>query len=226
MENYVFPLLLPILIRVLSRSRVKMPASPNVENFIQFHVCDFAQTPLPAKSGLIVINPEYGIRLGEEARLEPVYEAIGDFFKQKCAGHKGYIFTGNMNLAKKIGLRTSRKIPFFNAQIECRLLEYELYEGTKNLYEKNALKQKAFYLLTNNKNKRLVCVGYAARFGCSMYAALGPKLLKAAATGQVESVNALLAKGAHVDTRDGFGMTALWLAATGGLYRYRHNIVN
>jgi len=102
-----------------------------VENFIQFHVCDFAQTPLPPKSGLIVINPEYGIRLGEEAKLEPVYEAIGDFFKQKCAGHKGYIFTGNMNLAKRIGLRTSRKIPFFNAQIECRLMEYELYEGTK-----------------------------------------------------------------------------------------------
>jgi len=102
-----------------------------VENFIQFQVCDFAQTQLPSKSGLIIINPEYGIRLGEETALAPMYEAIGDFFKQKCSGWKGFIFTGNMNLAKCIGLRTSRKIPFFNAQIECRLLEYELYQGSK-----------------------------------------------------------------------------------------------
>ena len=60
-----------------------------------------------------------------------LYREIGDFFKQKCGGCRGYIFTGNMALGKQVGLRTKRRIPFYNSGIECRLLEYELYEGTR-----------------------------------------------------------------------------------------------
>lgn len=105
--------------------------SAGVEHVIEFDVCDFRQTTLPDAPGLVMLNPEYGRRLGEEKRLEPVYSDIGDFFKQSCGGYWGYIFTGNMNLAKKVGLRTARRIPFFNAKIECRLLEYELYAGTR-----------------------------------------------------------------------------------------------
>jgi putative N6-adenine-specific DNA methylase len=41
------------------------------------------------------------------------------------------VFTGNMQAAKSIGLRTSKRIPFFNADIECRLLEFPLYKGKK-----------------------------------------------------------------------------------------------
>ena len=77
------------------------------------------------------MNPEYGMRLGEIEDLKETYNRIGDFFKQKCAGYTGYIFTGNPELAKKVGLRTSRKIPFFNGSIECRLLKYDLYSGTR-----------------------------------------------------------------------------------------------
>ena len=51
--------------------------------------------------------------------------------KQQCKGYHGYIFTGNMDLAKKIGLKASRRIEFYNSKIDCRLLEYELYAGTK-----------------------------------------------------------------------------------------------
>ena len=79
----------------------------------------------------MVLNPEYGARLGEERALESTYAEIGDFFKQSCSGYRGYIFTGNPALAKRIGLRTSRKIPLFNATIDCRLLEYELYAGSR-----------------------------------------------------------------------------------------------
>ena len=50
-------------------------------------------------------------------------------FKKKCKGYTGYIFTGNMDLAKKIGLRASRRLEFYTAKIDCRLLEYELYAG-------------------------------------------------------------------------------------------------
>lgn len=103
-----------------------------VDHFIEFDVCDFSETEVPEGGpGLVMLNPEYGMRLGDEKRLEPVYAAIGDFFKKRCGGYWGYIFTGNLALGKKVGLRTARRIPFFNAKIECRLLEYELYAGTR-----------------------------------------------------------------------------------------------
>ncbi|MBI4579948.1 MAG: class I SAM-dependent RNA methyltransferase [Planctomycetes bacterium] len=102
-----------------------------VDGLIRFEVCDFADTPLPPEPGILILNPEYGQRLGEEEKLEPTYARIGDFFKRKSPGWTGYVFTGNPNLAKKIGLRASRRVTFFNASIECRLLKYELYSGTR-----------------------------------------------------------------------------------------------
>jgi putative N6-adenine-specific DNA methylase len=86
---------------------------------------------MPEGPGVVILNPEYGERLGEEEDLAPLYKSIGDFFKQKCAGYTGYIFTGNLEAAKSIGLKASRRIPFYNAKIDCRLLEYELYGGTR-----------------------------------------------------------------------------------------------
>ena len=108
-----------------------------VEHLIRFEVCDFAATPLPPQPGVIVLNPEYGERLGEAQKLEPVYKRIGDFFKQKCLGHTGYVFTGNLELAKRVGLRSNARIPFFNSRIECRLLKFTLYAGTvRSKYQK------------------------------------------------------------------------------------------
>jgi putative N6-adenine-specific DNA methylase len=102
-----------------------------VEQLIEFKDCDFAETPVPEGGGVVLFNPEYGMRLGEEKELEPVYRRIGDFFKKQCLGYTGYVFTGNLLLGKMIGLRSSRRILFFNANIECRLLAFKLYEGTK-----------------------------------------------------------------------------------------------
>jgi putative N6-adenine-specific DNA methylase len=80
----------------------------------------------------MIFNPEYGDRMGEEEKLIPTYQEIGDLFKQKCPGYWGYVFTGNRGLAKRVGLKTKRKIEFYNGPIECRLLEYEMYAGTRN----------------------------------------------------------------------------------------------
>lgn len=110
----------------------KNAMTAGVLHLIDFDVCDFAETVIPPETGIIVMNPEYGLRLGEIEKLSDTYKRIGDFFKQKCAGYTGYIFTGNPALSKKVGLRTSRRIEFYNANIECRLLKYELYAGTKN----------------------------------------------------------------------------------------------
>ncbi len=98
-----------------------------VDHLIEFKVCDFRDTEIPYGDGVVVLNPPYGERLGEDDDLIPLYKAMGDFFKQDCSGKWGYIFTGNFGLAKKIGLRSSRRIELYNSTIECRLLEFELY---------------------------------------------------------------------------------------------------
>jgi len=111
----------------------KSAATAGVEHLIEFDVCDFAATPVPGGGGVVVMNPEYGERMGETAQLEAVYKGIGDFLKQKCRRYRGYVFTGSPALAKKVSLKPKRKIPFWNSGIECRLLEYDLYEGTKKV---------------------------------------------------------------------------------------------
>jgi len=103
-----------------------------VADLIQFNVCDFEETEVPEnESGIVFFNPEYGERLGDEIELEETYARIGDFMKKKCKGYTGYVFTGNLNLAKKIGLKAKRKIEFYTSKIDCRLLEYELYAGSR-----------------------------------------------------------------------------------------------
>ncbi|MGF1637092.1 MAG: class I SAM-dependent RNA methyltransferase [Cyclobacteriaceae bacterium] len=102
-----------------------------VASKIEFLACDYSRTPIPEGPGIVIFNPEYGILLGNEDALVDVYKGMGDFMKQQCSGKTGYIFTGNPDLAKNIGLRSKRKIPFLNGDIECRLFEYELYEGKK-----------------------------------------------------------------------------------------------
>jgi 23S rRNA G2445 N2-methylase RlmL len=109
----------------------KNAMTAGVERFIEFGICDFSQTPVPDGGGVVVLNPEYGERMGEIEKLTGIYRGIGDFLKKKCKGYRGYVFTGNLDLAKKVGLRTKRRILFYNGPIECRLLEYDLYEGSR-----------------------------------------------------------------------------------------------
>src|SRR6201996_5158377 len=109
----------------------KNAKTAGVDHLIDFAVCDFAETEVPEQPGVIMFNPEYGERLGVHNKLEATYKRMGDFMKTNCKGYKGYIFTGNPDLAKKIGLKASRRIEFYNGKLDCRLLEYELYQGTK-----------------------------------------------------------------------------------------------
>lgn len=110
-------------------------AEAGMDQFIRFDTCDFKDTQVPEHDpdapGLFIVNPEYGMRLGEAKALEPVYSGIGDFMKQACGGYTGAVFTGNLKLAKRIGLKTSKRIPMHNGPIECRILLYELYAGSR-----------------------------------------------------------------------------------------------
>lgn len=109
----------------------KNAKTAGVDHLIDFAVCDFADTEIPEQPGVIMFNPEYGERLGVHTKLEATYKRMGDFMKTNCKGYRGYIFTGNPDLAKKIGLKASRRIEFYNGKLDCRLLEYELYDGSK-----------------------------------------------------------------------------------------------
>lgn len=121
--------------RALDASKSNARAA-QVEDIIQFEHRDFSSATIPPGNGIVILNPPYGERIGEVEMLKPLYTAIGDFFKNHCTGKTGYIFTGNSQLGKKVGLRTQRKIPFFNGKIECRLLKYELYAGSEKELEK------------------------------------------------------------------------------------------
>jgi putative N6-adenine-specific DNA methylase len=110
----------------------KNAIAAGVNKLIDFVVCDFAATEVPPDMpGIMIINPEYGDRLGVISELEETYSRIGDFMKKRCGGYFGYVFTGNLELAKKIGLKAKRRIEFYNSTIDCRLLEYELYAGSR-----------------------------------------------------------------------------------------------
>ena len=91
---------------------------------VQRELSDFVPPPGP---GILLFNPPYGRRLGEEDELKPLYREIGDIMKQRCTGYTAYLFTGSADLAKCVGLKASRRIVLFNGPIECRLLKYELY---------------------------------------------------------------------------------------------------
>jgi 23S rRNA G2445 N2-methylase RlmL len=110
----------------------KNAATAGVDHLIEFGVCPFEDTPIPDDGrGVIVLNPAYGERMGEVSHLAEIYGGIGNFFKQKGKGCRGYVFTGSSLLAKQVKLKPRRTFQFFNSSIECRLLEYELYEGSR-----------------------------------------------------------------------------------------------
>jgi putative N6-adenine-specific DNA methylase len=112
----------------------KNAVAAGVADLIEFSVCDFRDTNVPEGGrGVMFMNPEYGERLGNEQELEETYSQIGDFMKKKCGGYWGYIFTGNLELAKKIGLKAKRRIEFYTSTIDCRMMEYELYEGSRRM---------------------------------------------------------------------------------------------
>ena len=99
----------------------------DVGEMVKFSVGDIHSFSPPPAPGVILLNPPYGQRLGEEEELKKLYREIGDVLKQRCNGYTAYLFTGNLELAKHVGLKASRRIVLFNGPIECRLLKYDLY---------------------------------------------------------------------------------------------------
>jgi putative N6-adenine-specific DNA methylase len=98
-----------------------------IKKHIQLTQQDFSQIEAPTDSGIIICNPPYGKRIGEVEELGEFYKLLGDVLKQRFKGWTAYILTGNKELAKRIGLKASRRIPVYNGSLPCTLLKYELY---------------------------------------------------------------------------------------------------
>lgn len=94
---------------------------------VTFTQTELSQVEAPADSGIIICNPPYGERLGDAAELGEFYKLIGDVFKQRFKGWTAYVLTGNKELAKRVGLKASKRIPVYNGSIQCTFLKYELY---------------------------------------------------------------------------------------------------
>jgi putative N6-adenine-specific DNA methylase len=82
--------------------------------------------PPDGPPGVILCNPPYGERIGEEKELRWLYKLLGEVFAQRCAGWTAYVFTGNRMLAESIGLEPQEQVPLFNGKIPCRLLKFEM----------------------------------------------------------------------------------------------------
>lgn len=108
----------------------KNAVTAGVDHLIDFQVCDFADTPVTQEPGTVILHGEYGQRLGTENQLPTVYKRMGDFLKQKMSGWRGFVFTSKA-LAGTIGLRPSKRTPFEHGGIDCRLLEFDLYSGSR-----------------------------------------------------------------------------------------------
>ena len=83
----------------------------------------------PRKTGLIVTNPPYGLRMGSRSELEQWYPKFGNLLKQQFAGWAVYILTADFRLPKSMRLAPSRKIPLFNGSLESRLYEFKMVAG-------------------------------------------------------------------------------------------------
>ena len=97
---------------------------------IRLKQANFLEISAPAASGLLVTNPPYGVRIGEDEPLAVLYPLMGDVLKRKFAGWSACILTADLRLAKLIGLKASKRTPLFNGALECRLFRFELVAGS------------------------------------------------------------------------------------------------
>jgi 23S rRNA (guanine2445-N2)-methyltransferase / 23S rRNA (guanine2069-N7)-methyltransferase len=76
--------------------------------------------------GLVVTNPPYGERIGEESTLRPLYSLLGKQLREQFEGWKAAVFTGNPSVARSIDIKAKRSHTLFNGAIECRLLRFDV----------------------------------------------------------------------------------------------------
>lgn len=98
-----------------------------VDHLIQFHRKDIVELDAaPVEKGIIVTNPPYGIRVGDEFFLVETYKNFAFTLKNKFKGWDVWILSGNRDLTQHFGMRAERRFPVINGGIDCRLIHYKV----------------------------------------------------------------------------------------------------
>jgi len=98
-----------------------------VDHVIEFRKEAVATVEPPAESGLVVVNPPYGARIGDEDNLRDVYRDLGYTLKHRFKGWDAWILSGNKELIADLKLKSTRKHFVYNGNIECRFLKYSMF---------------------------------------------------------------------------------------------------
>jgi putative N6-adenine-specific DNA methylase len=96
-----------------------------VAGWIDFSVCDFRETPVPPEPGAVVLNPEYGERLGRDDDLAAHYRDIGRFLAGRCAGWDAWVVSSNRGALDAVGLPVRERRPVFNGALACDFRRYK-----------------------------------------------------------------------------------------------------
>ena len=110
-----------------ARANLEVAGLDGVVTLKQINMLD-VQAPAPA--GILVTNPPYAVRIGEQEEMARLYPRLGDLLKQKFGGWRACFLSADMRLAKLIRLSVSRRIPLYNGALECRLFVYDMVAGS------------------------------------------------------------------------------------------------
>ena len=110
--------------------RLIQPGRNNVERaglsewikIYQGEVATFEPRPDQNQKGLVICNPPYGERLGDEASLLYLYQNLGERLRQACLNWEAAVFTGAPDLGKRMGIRSHKQYSFWNGALPCKLL--------------------------------------------------------------------------------------------------------
>jgi putative N6-adenine-specific DNA methylase len=104
-------------------------AAAGMERVVSLKRANILEITAPTKEGIIVTNPPYGVRIGEQQAMAEFYPKLGDVLKKQFSGWRAYLLSADMRLPKLIHLAASKRTPLFNGALECRLFEYKMVEG-------------------------------------------------------------------------------------------------
>jgi 23S rRNA (guanine2445-N2)-methyltransferase / 23S rRNA (guanine2069-N7)-methyltransferase len=110
------------------RAAIENAERARLRGFVHFERCELDQLvrQSDAATGLLATNPPYGERIGDQERLQGLYQLLGEKLREHFQGWKAAVLTGNPPLAKAIGIHARRSHTLFNGRIECRLLRFEI----------------------------------------------------------------------------------------------------
>lgn len=113
----------------LEKARSNLEAA-GLADCVEIKQADILDSGAPALAGILVANPPYGARLGEDRSLAEFYPKLGDTLKKYYAGWRCYFFSGDARLPRLIRLTASKRTPLYNGPLECRLYEYRIVAGS------------------------------------------------------------------------------------------------